>query len=48
MLRRDFGPDLENVAEHAGSADEVIALHSGRDYLIDMLGFLPGSPTWEV
>ena len=39
----DFGPDLENVAEHAGlSADEVIALHSGRDYLIDMLGFLPG------
>ena len=24
------------------SVDEVIAIHSGHDYLIDMLGFLPG------
>ena len=24
------------------SAEEVIAIHSGHDYLIDMLGFLPG------
>ena len=24
------------------SAAEVIAIHSGHDYLIDMLGFLPG------
>ena len=39
----DFGPDLADVAEHAGmSAEEVIAIHSGHDYLIDMLGFLPG------
>ena len=39
----DFGPDLSDVAEHAGmSAEEVIAIHSGHDYLIDMLGFLPG------
>ena len=39
----DFGPDLSDVAEHAGmSAKEVIAIHSGHDYLIDMLGFLPG------
>ena len=39
----DFGPDLTDVAEHAGmSAEEVIAIHSGHDYLIDMLGFLPG------
>lgn len=39
----DFGPDLGDVAEHAGmSAEEVIAIHSGHDYLIDMLGFLPG------
>ena len=38
-----FGPDIETVARHAGlTIDEVIALHSGRDYLIDMLGFLPG------
>lgn len=39
----EFGPDLENVAAHAGlTEDEVISLHTGRDYLIDMLGFLPG------
>lgn len=38
-----FGEDLEAVAEHAGlSADEVVRIHSGRDYLIYMLGFLPG------
>lgn len=39
----DFGPDLATVAQHAGlSEEEVIAIHSGHDYLIDMLGFLPG------
>ena len=39
----EYGPDINTVAEHAHlSADEVIAIHSGRDYLIDMLGFLPG------
>lgn len=39
----DFGPDLTTVAQHAGlSEEEVIAIHSGHDYLIDMLGFLPG------
>ena len=39
----DIGPDLSDVAEHAGmSTEEVIAIHSGHDYLIDMLGFLPG------
>ena len=38
-----FGPDIEAVAKHAGlSVEEVVALHAGRDYLIDMLGFLPG------
>ena len=31
------------MAEHAGlSEQEVIAIHSQPDYLIDMLGFLPG------
>lgn len=39
----EFGPDIDTVAEHAGlSVDEVIALHSSKDYLIYMLGFLPG------
>ena len=38
-----FGPDLENVSKLAGiSTDEVISIHSSKDYLIDMLGFLPG------
>ena len=39
----EFGPDLHTVSEHAGmSEQDVIALHSAHDYLIDMLGFLPG------
>jgi len=39
----EFGPDLANVAEHAGlSKEEVVEIHASKDYLIDMLGFLPG------
>ena len=39
----EYGPDIENIAEHAGlSVEEVIKIHSSRDYLIYMLGFLPG------
>ncbi|MDL2327451.1 5-oxoprolinase subunit PxpB [Ruminococcaceae bacterium OttesenSCG-928-A11] len=39
------GPDLGHVAGHTGlSPAEVIALHSGRDYPIYMIGFLPGFP----
>lgn len=39
----EYGPDIKNIAEHAGlSQEEVIRLHSSRDYLIYMLGFLPG------
>lgn len=39
----EYGPDLANIAEHAGlSEEEVIKIHSSRDYLIYMLGFLPG------
>ncbi|MCR4822362.1 MAG: 5-oxoprolinase subunit PxpB [Treponema sp.] len=41
----EFGPDLSFVAEHSGlSKEEVISLHHSRDYLIYMLGFLPGFP----
>ena len=41
----EFGPDLPFVAQHAGlTEEEVVALHSGRDYRIYMLGFLPGFP----
>ncbi|MDO5334944.1 MAG: 5-oxoprolinase subunit PxpB [Coriobacteriia bacterium] len=39
----DFGPDIATVMEHSGlTEEELVALHSGHDYLINMLGFLPG------
>ncbi len=39
----EYGPDIENIVEHAGlSVEEVIKIHSSKDYLIYMLGFLPG------
>ena len=39
----DFGPDLDELCAATGlSADEVIALHTGREYIVDMVGFTPG------
>ncbi len=39
------GPDLEAVAALTShTVDEVIALHSGADYLVYFLGFSPGFP----
>lgn len=39
----EYGPDIENIAANAGlSVEDVIRIHSSRDYLIYMLGFLPG------
>lgn len=39
----EFGEDLKDVAAHTGlSEEDVIQLHSSKDYLIYMLGFLPG------
>ena len=41
----EFGKDLPFIAANAGiSEEEVIRIHSGRDYLIYMLGFMPGFP----
>ena len=41
----EWGPDLEDVARHAGIAPgEVIHLHSGAAYLVYFLGFSPGFP----
>ena len=38
-------PDLADVARHAGmTMDDVIALHCGGDYVVHMIGFLPGFP----
>lgn len=40
-----FGEDLGGVARLCGlTPDEVVRIHSGRDYLIYMIGFLPGFP----
>ena len=37
------GPDLGNICEQLDlSRDEIIAMHSGRNYRVDMLGFTPG------
>ena len=39
----EFGPDLSFVASHNHlSEDEVVSIHSGTDYLVYMLGFIPG------
>lgn len=41
----EAAPDLAEVARTLGiGEDEVVALHSGTDYLVYMLGFLPGFP----
>lgn len=41
----EYGPDIENVAQHNGiSIEEVIKIHSSKEYLIYMLGFTPGFP----
>lgn len=41
----EFAPDLQKVADHAKiPVQEVIRLHSSTDYLIYMMGFLPGFP----
>ncbi len=39
------GPDLEDVARHAGiTPEEVVRLHSGAEYAVYFLGFSPGFP----
>ena len=40
-----FGPDMPDVVSHTGLAeDEVVAIHSGADYLVYMMGFIAGYP----
>ena len=41
----EYAPDMEDVCSLTGlTKEEVIKIHSGTDYLIYMLGFLPGFP----
>ena len=39
-----YGPDLELFDDNGLSPKEVIELHSDTEYLVYMLGFMPGSP----
>lgn len=39
----EYGPDIAFVARNAGiSEDEVVAIHTSKEYLCYMLGFTPG------
>ncbi len=39
----DLGPDLEEVARrHSLEPDEVVRIHADGDYLVYMIGFMPG------
>lgn len=41
----ELAPDMDDVCKiNSLTKEQVIAIHSGRDYLIYMLGFLPGFP----
>jgi inhibitor of KinA len=41
----EYGPDLDFVAAHNRlTTDEVIKIHTGRDYPVYMMGFTPGFP----
>ncbi len=39
----EFGPDLDELCQILEiSQDEFIEMHTGRDYVVDMVGFTPG------
>jgi inhibitor of KinA len=39
----ELGPDLDDVARvHAMSADDVVSTHTASEYLVYMVGFMPG------
>lgn len=43
LYGKEYGPDIDFVAENANlSIEEVIKIHSGTDYLVYMMGFMPG------
>nr|WP_293993176.1 5-oxoprolinase subunit PxpB [uncultured Fusobacterium sp.] len=43
LYNDEYGPDLEYVANHNNlTKEEVIKIHTGTDYLVYMLGFMPG------
>lgn len=41
----EFGPDLEEVARHAGlTPEEVVVRHAAASYWVNCIGFTPGFP----
>ncbi len=39
----ESGPDLDELAERTGlTPGEIVALHTGAEYRVDMMGFTPG------
>lgn len=41
----EYAPDIQEVADHSNKTiEEVIRIHTSKDYLIYMLGFSPGFP----
>ena len=39
----EYGPDLDELCQELGmTQDELVALHTGREYSVDMVGFTPG------
>lgn len=40
----DFGPDIGRFQENGLTPEEVIEMHSNKEYLVYMLGFMPGFP----
>ncbi len=39
----EYGPDLDAVCEQQGlTVDKAIALHTGSEYTVDLVGFTPG------
>ncbi len=41
----EFGPDITQVAQyHNLEEDDVVRIHSGREYLVYMIGFIAGFP----
>ncbi len=42
---KEFGPDIDHVAKyHNLSEEDVIRIHSGRNYMVYMIGFVAGFP----
>ncbi len=39
----ESGPDLDDLSKHTGlTPEEIVALHTGAEYRVDMMGFTPG------